>query len=202
MASNFVQNLFSQQIGPKTALTDCCDCLVRFDFWCFSCDSKSLRVRPSFTSMAVWSRPSGSSPGPHAWGGSLLEAVTLSVHQLLDPPRERTAEAAHVQLGINIRAALAPVLTRPQWCGGRLALLPAYSYCLATSFAGGVISRVGSSEITPGCFPNSFAGGVISRVRSSEITPGCFPHSFAGGVISYPEIKIHYYKFRAPPPGS
>ena len=43
-----------------------------------------------------------------AGGGSLLQAVTLQVYQLLDPAREVPAEAVHVELCVDIRAARQP----------------------------------------------------------------------------------------------
>ena len=65
-----------------------------------------------FRSAALTRRSAGG-----AAGGSLLQAVTLQVYQLLDPAREVPAEAVHIELCVDIRAALAQACAE---CGRRL----------------------------------------------------------------------------------
>ena len=45
-----------------------------------------------------------------AGGASLRQPVTLQVNQLLDPAREVPAEAVHVELSVDLRAALAQTI--------------------------------------------------------------------------------------------
>ena len=49
----------------------------------FARDPDRPSTRPSFTRKAAWGRPPGSGLASHTWRGSLLQAVTLSVHPAL-----------------------------------------------------------------------------------------------------------------------
>ena len=49
----------------------------------FARDPERPSTRPSFTRKAAWGRPPGSGLASHTWRGSLLQAVTLSVHPAL-----------------------------------------------------------------------------------------------------------------------
>ena len=73
-----------------------------------------LRVSLSLCHCRAWrARRSQSAAG----GASLRQPVPLQVNQLLDPAREVPAEAVHVELSVDLRAALAQACAE---CGRRL----------------------------------------------------------------------------------